>query len=196
MSRVDKPALLRRLFELGCQYSGQVLSYTQMLGQLQDAGTTVTLAHYLELLQSAGLLEGLGKYAGQMVRRRASSPKFQAYNNALITAQSDLSFAEARKDGAFWGRLVESAVGGWLVNAAQGTPVTVHYWASGDREVDFVLAKGAKAVAIEVKSTARRGRLSGMEAFCAEFPVHARLLVGGDGIPLDKFLTTDVLHWF
>ncbi|MCY2926425.1 MAG: DUF4143 domain-containing protein, partial [Planctomycetota bacterium] len=105
-----------------------------------------------ELLQSGGLLEGLGKYAGQMVRRRASSPKFQAYNNALITAQSDLSFAEARKDGAFWGRLVESAVGGWLVNAAQGTPVTVHYWASGDREVDFVLAKGAKAVAIEVKS--------------------------------------------
>jgi hypothetical protein len=28
LTRVDKPALLRRLFELGCRYSGQVLSYT------------------------------------------------------------------------------------------------------------------------------------------------------------------------
>ena len=48
-SRVDKPALLRRLFELACRYSGQILSYTKMLGQLQDAGNTTTLAHYLEL---------------------------------------------------------------------------------------------------------------------------------------------------
>ena len=61
MTRVDKPALLRRLFELGCRYSGQVLSYTKMLGQLQDAGNTTTLAHYLELLAGAGMLTGLSK---------------------------------------------------------------------------------------------------------------------------------------
>jgi len=54
MTRVDKPALLRRLFELSCRYSGQVLSYTKMLGQLQDAGNSTTLAHYLDLL--AGVL--------------------------------------------------------------------------------------------------------------------------------------------
>lgn len=58
LSRVDKPALLRRMFELGCRYSGQILSYTKMIGQLQDAGNTTTLAHYLELLGAAGMLTG------------------------------------------------------------------------------------------------------------------------------------------
>ncbi len=83
LSRVDKPALLRRLFELGCRYSGQVLSYTKMLGQLQDAGNTVTLAHYLDLLAAAGMLVGLPKYAGQVVRSRGSSPKLTVLNTAL-----------------------------------------------------------------------------------------------------------------
>jgi len=196
MRRVDKPALLRRLFELGCQYSGQVLSYNKMLGQLQDAGNTTTLAHYLELLQGAALLGGLSKYAGQKVRRRGSSPKFQVHNNALITAQSDLSFEEARASGEMWGRLVESAVGMWLVNAAKGTQVDVHYWSAGNHEVDFVLVKGAKVVAIEVKSTSRRGKLPGMAAFAKEFKVHRKLLVGADGIPIEEFMTTDILDWF
>lgn len=196
MRRVDKPALLRRLFELGCQYSGQVLSYNKMLGQLQDAGNTTTLAHYLELLQAADLLEGLGKFAGQRVRRRGSSPKFQVHNNALITSQWDLSFEQAKADGRSWGRLVESAVGMWLVNAAKGTQVSIHYWSAGNREVDFVLVKGAKAVAVEVKSSRRRGRLSGMEAFSNEFKVHKKLLVGADGIPIEEFMTTDLLSWF
>jgi hypothetical protein len=61
LTRVDKPALMRRLFELGCLYSGQILSYTKVLGQLQDAGNTTTLSHYLELLDTAGLLAGIEK---------------------------------------------------------------------------------------------------------------------------------------
>ncbi len=46
LSRVDKPALLRQLFRLGCDYSGQILAYNKMLGQLHDAGNTTTLAHW------------------------------------------------------------------------------------------------------------------------------------------------------
>lgn len=196
LHRVDKPALLRRLFELGCQYSGQILSYNKMLGQLQDAGNTTTLAHYLDLLKAAGLLERLPKYAGQRVRRRASSPKLQVHNNALMGAQLDVSYEETREDREIWGRLVESAVGMWLVNATQGTTIRVFYWASGNREVDFVLAKGAKIVAIEVKSSYRSPRLRGMEAFAREFKVHRMLLVGGDGIPIEDFITTDPASWF
>ena len=64
LSRVDKPVLLRRLFELACDYSGQILSYTKMLGQLREAGNTTTLAHYLELLSAAGMVTGLQKYSG------------------------------------------------------------------------------------------------------------------------------------
>ncbi len=196
LRRGDKPALLRRLFELGCQHSGQVLSYTKILGQLVDAGNTTTLARYLELLKAASLLEGLGKYAGQKVRQRASSPKFQVYNNALMSAQSGLTFEQARQDPKAWGRLVESAVGQWLINAAQGTPVSVHYWASGQCEVDFVLAKAKSVVAVEVKSTALRRRPSGMDAFAREFTVHRKLLVGEGGVAIEDFLTTEPDCWF
>ena len=119
LTRVDKPALLRRLFELGCRYSGQVLSYTKMVGQLQDAGNTTTLAHYLDLLAAAGMLTGLQKFAGQAVRQRASSPKLQVLNTGLMTAVSGLSTEEARADLPFYGRLVESAVGADLANAAE-----------------------------------------------------------------------------
>lgn len=138
----------------------------------------------------------LSKYAGQKVRQRGSSPKFQVHNNALITAQEELSLEEARDDGQAWGRLVESAIGMWLVNATQGTQVNVHYWSAGNCEVDFVLVKGAKVVAIEVKSASRRGKLPGMDAFAKEFKIHRKLLVGADGIPIEDFITTDVLHWF
>ncbi len=195
MQRVDKPVLLRQLFQVGCHYSGRVLSYNKLLGQLQDAGNTTTLAHYLELLKGCGLLEGLQKYAGQQVRRRASSPKFQVYNNALLTSQQDLTLREARQDAEHWGRLVESAIGAHLVNSARQSGFAVHYWTHVNREVDFVLARGKRIVAIEVKSTRRSCALPGMDAFASQFKTTRKLLVGEQGIPLDDFLATDPAAW-
>jgi uncharacterized protein len=142
MRRVDNPALLRRLFELGCQYSGQILSLTKMLGQLQDRGNTSTLAHYMDMLRGCGLLEGLQKYAGQKVRQRASSPKLQVHNNALLAALQNVEFEDARQDPEYWGRLVESSIGAHLVNQARASAVDVFYWRDVNEEVDFVLAKG------------------------------------------------------
>ena len=195
LTRVDKPALLRQLFELACAYSGRELSYQKMLGQLQDAGNTTTLAHYLELLAGAGMVTGLQKYAGDRARRRGSSPKLQVLNTALFTAQSGLIPPEARRDREFWGRLVESAVGAHLANAAALGACELFYWREGDREVDFVVRAGRRVVAIEVKSAARRGALGGLEAFTAEFRPDRKLLVGADGIPLDTFLERPAEAW-
>ena len=195
LSRVDKPALLRRLFDLGCAYSGQVLSYTKMLGQLQDAGNTTTLAHYLDLLAGAGMLTGLPKYAGDAARRRGSSPKLQVLNTALLTALSGLTYEEARSDRAFWGRLVESAVGAHLVNAAAGGACEVFYWRHRGREVDFVVRAGRRLLALEVKSGRAPELFPGMAAFAAAFRPTRTILVGGDGIPLEEFLTHPVEHW-
>jgi uncharacterized protein len=195
LTRVDKPALLRRLFELGCRYSGQVLSYTKMVGQLQDAGNTTTLAHYLDLLGSAGMLVGLPKFAGAAVRSRAASPKLQVLDTALLTAQSGYTFEEARADPEFWGRLVESAVGAHLANAAAAGTCELFYWRDRNREVDFVARAGRRLTAIEVKSERATGTLPGMEAFVSAFNPQRTLLVGGDGIPIDEFLSRPVEHW-
>ncbi len=195
LTRVDKPALLRRLFELGCRYSGQVLSYTKMLGQLQDAGNTVTLAHYLELLGAAGMVTGLPKYAGGVVRSRRSSPKLQVLNTALMTAQSGLTSAEALADREFRGRLVESAVGAYLANAAAAGTCEVFYWRERNREVDFVVRAGRMLTAIEVESGRTREMPPGLAAFAEAFKPDRTLLVGGDGIPVEDFLLAPVEHW-
>lgn len=195
VTRVEKPALLRRLFGLGCRYSGQVLSYTKMLGQLHDAGNTTTLAHYLELLAGAGMLTGISKYSGKMVRSRGSSPKLQVFNTALVTAQSGLSPAEARADSEFWGRLTESAVGAHLANAEASGDCELFYWREGNREVDFVVRAGRRLVAIEVKSGRTPLAHSGLAAFSEAFKPKRTLLVGGDGIPLEEFLSRPVTYW-
>ena len=195
LTRVDKPALLRRLFDLGCRYSGQVLSYTKMLGQLHDAGNTTTLAHYLDLLSAAGMLTGLPKYAGQAARQRGSSPKLQVLNTALVTAQSGLAPDEARADREFWGRLVESAVGAHLANAAAAGVCELFYWRDNNREVDFVVKTGRVVTAIEVKSGRAPEAQAGLAAFAEAFKPRRTLLVGGDGIPVDEFLLQPVEHW-
>ena len=199
LTRVDKPVLLKRLVELAAAHSGQVLSYTKMLGQLWDAGNTTTLARYLDLLGSAGLIAGLQKYAGSAVRRRGSSPKLNVLNNALMTAASGYSFAEAQADRTFWGRIVESAVGAHLVNTV-ASDIRVRYWRDGVREVDFVLQRGPKLVAIEVKSgPPRRSDSQTLVAFANRFSRSATvrcLLAGSGGVPLNEFLTAPAATWF
>ncbi len=195
LTRVDKPALLRRLFELACRYSGQVLSYTKMLGQLQDAGNSTTLAHYLDLLAGAGMVCGLSKYAGDVARSRASSPKLQVYNTALMSVTAGLSPAEARADREFRGRLVESAVGAHLVNAAAAGECEIYYWRDRGQEVDFIVRARNRLVAIEVKSGRAPQAHAGSAAFSATFKVRRSLLVGGDGIAVEDFLAKPVAHW-
>lgn len=187
LTRVDKPALLRKLFELGCLYSGQILSYTKIVGQLQDAGNTTTLAHYLQLLGTAGLLAGIEKFTGEQLRHRASSPKFQVHNTALLTAQQGDSLKDVIAKPDVWGRWVEAAIGAHLVNNQLSEGYTVHYWRHRNDEVDFVLERKGKVVGIEVKSGAVQ-KASGMEAFKRMHEPDKILLVGNSGIPWQEFL--------
>jgi len=195
LTRVDKPALLRRLFELACRYSGQILSYTKMLGQLQDAGNTTTLAHYLDLLAGAGMVCGLPKYAGDAARTRGSSPKLQVLNTALMTVTTGVSLEEAKSDREFHGRLVESAVGAHLANAAAAGEYELFYWRDRGQEVDFIVRSRNRLVAIEVKSGRAPQAHSGTAAFAGAFKVKRTLLVGGDGISVEDFLGRSVRDW-
>lgn len=194
LTRVDKPPLMRRLMELAARYSGQMLSYNKMLGQLQEAGNTNTLATYLDLLSDAGLVTGLPKYSKKLYLGRASSPKLNVLNTALMTAPLTYTFEEARADRTFWGRLVESGVGAHLANTA-GSAVELSSWRDGPHEVDFVLSRGPNLVGVEVKSGPRLGRLGGLSEFRKRFPGSRTLVVGERGVPLEEFLSHPARHW-
>lgn len=195
LTRVDKPALLRKLFELGCLYSGQILSYTKIVGQLQDAGNTTTLAHYLHLLDTAGLLAGIEKFTGEELRQRSSSPKFQVHNTALLTAQQAANLEEVQQQPDVWGRWVEASIGAHLVNHQLSEGYTVSYWRHRNDEIDFVLEKKGKVIGIEVKSGATQ-KAPGMDAFKKQHQPDKILLVGNSGISWPEFLKMNPLQLF
>ena len=195
LQTVHKPSLLRHLFALAAAFPAQYVSYNKMLGQLQDAGNTTTLAHYLKLLETAFLVSGLELYSAGRGRHRGSSPKLILWNSALIHALSLWSFAEARRDGGWWGRVVENAVGAHLLNHLPEPAWQVTYWREGNQEVDFVVTQGREVWALEVKS-GRPGRLSGLTAFRARYPRSQALLLGSDGIPLEDFFARSPSDFF
>jgi predicted AAA+ superfamily ATPase len=194
LSRVDKPALLRRLFELACRYSGQILSYTKMLGQLQDAGNTTTLAHYLDLQPER---EWSADCRSTRVMRHAAAlePKLQVLNTALMTVTAGVSPQEALADHELRGRLIESAVGAHLANAAAGGECELYYWRERGEEVDVVVKAHSRLTAIEVKSGRGPQSHPGTAAFAAAFKTKRTLLVGGDGISVEEFLSRPVSEW-
>ena len=195
LTRVDKPALMKRLFELGCLYSGQILSYTKVLGQLLDAGNTTTLSHYLELLDTAGLLAGIEKYAPDVIRQRSSSPKFQVHNTALVSAQRNELFKDELAKRDEWGRMVESAIGAHLINYAITEKFNLYYWRERNEEVDFVIERKGKVIGLEVK-TGATGSNSGMKAFKNKFNPDKVLLIGNAGLPWQEFLNLNPVSLF
>ncbi len=192
---IGKPALLRQTFELGASYSGKLLSLNKMLGSLQDAGNTVTLAGYVNLLDESGLLCGLRKYSIDMARRRASIPKFQVYNNALKMVYNPHTFEQAMMDRTVWGHIFESGIGAWIVSQAFVHRIEVFYWRDRDDEVDFILRKKGSVVAIEVKSNAEK-KTDGLAVFREKFNPKSAFIVGDGGISAEEFLTMDIRKLF
>jgi len=187
LTRVNKPALLKNLFELGCLYSGQILSYSKMLGQLHDAGNATTLANYLILLGGAGLLCGIEKYSLSPVRTKSSSPKLQVYNNALISSQNPLKFADVKNNPDAWGRVVESIVGTYLANESLRGRFNLYYWRDRNDEVDFVIESSGRLIGIEVKSSVSRSK-KGMSAFQKIFSPVKTICIDKMRLPWQEFI--------
>ena len=192
MERIEKPALLKALFAIGSAYSAQEVSYTKMLGQLQDAGNTVTIAHYLDLLSKAGLLSGLQKYSADILRVRRSSPRLMVHDTSLMTysagASRDLLLLDPEKKG----HLVESAVGAYLIARAAEEDFELYWWRTKQgKEVDFVLKKSSMLTAIEVKSGRMKGT-GGLKEFLRENPSGSALIIGDGQHLLEDFLNGDV----
>lgn len=192
---VGKPALLRQTLELGATYSGSLLSLTKMLGSLQDAGNTVTVAAYLNLLSDSGLLCGLQKFSIDTARRRASVPKFQVYNNALKNIYTPLSFQQVLLDRKEWGQIFESGIGAYLVSQAFVHRFEVFYWRERNDEVDFILRKKGSLVAIEVKSNAEK-QTKGLSKFKELFNPRHAFIVGDGGVSAEEFFEMNLPQLF
>jgi len=173
--RVTNPALFRQAFELLCAYPAQEISYTKLLGQLQDRGNTDLIKHYIELYEAAFLLHALQKFSAKAWLSRASSPKILPACPALhsmATGLTDVTDAERR------GRAFELAVGAEL----RQQPGDLTYWRARDNEVDFVYRYRDRLYAIEVKSGCKKST-RGLDAFCNKAPGARRVVITPDNFP-------------
>ena len=160
---IQKPALLRQLFDLAMRYPAQEISFQKLLGQLQDEGNSATIKHYLEILAAGFLLVTLEKFSGSAVRQKSSSPKILPLSPALIHAFTDPEKIET--DGEWKGRVFEAVIGAHLYRL----PGELMYWREGNVEVDYVLKIDGNVIGIEVKS-GRRKRQNGIIAFKKAYP--------------------------
>ena len=192
-TKIDKPALLRQLFDVGIDYSTQIVSYNKMLGQLQDAGNTTTLAKYLRLLEQAGLLSGLNKYSGRVIETKGTIPKFQVHNAALFSALKRKTFIESYSNPVEWGHIVENSVGTHLIaQVNKYSNAALYYWRENNHEIDYVIVFGEQVIGIEVKSGDGGMSETASKKFEERFPGSKLILVGKHGIPYEVFMKADL----
>jgi len=188
MEQIRKPALLRSLFTLGAMNSARELSYYKILGQLMDAGNTVTLAHYLKLLDQARILCGHQKYTETKIKTRQSSPRFMVYDTSLMVWAAGSVRKNFMELPETKGHLVESAVGACLLARGIEEGFSVFYWREREAEVDFVIENRANALTtIEVKSGRLKNSAGSME-FIRRYPHALSLTVGDSNCSLEDFL--------
>ncbi len=195
LTSIQKPALLKNLFEVGCIYSSQILSYTKIIGNLSDRGNTVTLAHYQSLLDKIWFISGLQKYSGSKISVRNSIPKWNVYNNAFFNVYSNLSLMDCEPGSAIYGRMVESAIGSYLLNQCRINNISLYYWRDGNSEVDFILKKGSKLISLEVKSGTIKNN-KGLSEFAGRFKTFKTIVISNDTISWKDFIKIDINSLF
>ncbi|MBF0298610.1 MAG: ATP-binding protein [Oligoflexia bacterium] len=166
ISRVKSPALFKQCFDLVCSYPAQEISYTKLLGQLQDKGNTDLIKYYLELLEGAYLVKQLFKFSNKKILSKSSSPKILPLCPALYSTTLDASMDESEK-----GRCFELMIGAELIKL----PGEIYYWREKNFEVDFVYKFAKKIFAIEIKS-GRKKNSKGLEEFKKRF-INAELII-------------------
>jgi predicted AAA+ superfamily ATPase len=197
LTLVTKPALLRRLFEMAASYSSQMLSYTKILGQIQDKGNASTLVRYMDLLDESCLVTALEQYSTRLISVKSSTPKFQIQNPALFSALQTETLENALADPAWWGRIIENAIGAHLLDLSRkNSLLKVYYYRHYDLEVDFVLKYGKKILAIEVKSQPNKPSAENLAAFSKKFPVAGVLLIDNKTLTWQNFLNMGVEQIF
>ena len=167
---VKSPALFRQAFEIILSYPAQEISFTKLLGQIQDKGNVELIKHYIHLYEGAFLVKALEKYSPKKLKTKSSSPKILPLAPCLYYVNALEPYTDEVK-----GRIFELVVGAQLFR----TGAELMYWREGKYEVDYVLKRGKTIWGIEVKS-GRKKALSGLTEFSKRFPTARTALITMD----------------
>jgi predicted AAA+ superfamily ATPase len=162
---VKKPALFKQTAEILASYPGKEISYTKILGQLQESGNVDLVKYYIELFEAAYLFKAVHKYSG--AKSKLSSPKILCLAPAISYAFCSIAID--------FGWLFENAVGAELLKHVD----KLYYWREGDYEIDFIVEVRKKLIAIEVKSGRNKNSKS-LDVFKKSYPEMDILIIDPD----------------
>ena len=169
-STVKSPTLFKQAFEILISYPAQEISYTKLLGQLQNKGNVELIKYYIRLYEGAFLVRSLEKFSNKKIKIKTSSPKILPMAPCLYFLNILDEYSSEERGHAF-----ELLVGTQLVRTGH----ELYYWREGKYEVDYILKKGKKIWAIEVKS-GRNKTTSGLQKFRDEYPHSSAVLISPD----------------
>lgn len=147
------PALsVRRLWQMLAHSQGQMLNSSKIGASLGLSHTTIR--SYVDLLATAFLIRVLNPWSGNLKKRLVRSPKVYVRDSGILHALLELDSFDSIAGHPSYGHSFEGMVLENIMSVLQpGWRTSFFRTARGD-EIDLVLEKGTRRVAIECKASA------------------------------------------
>lgn len=141
-----------RFLQISALFHGQTLNISSLA---RDAGTQrTTVAGYLDILEDTLMTFRLPAYKAGLRVKEKSHPKLYWFDPGVVRAiKGQLGPVTIEERGPLFEGLVAQILRAY--KSYKRLFESWSYWASGNRDVDFLIFKGSRCVAIEVKSGTR-----------------------------------------
>lgn len=167
LHQIERPSVFRKLLELAAADIGNLVNLTEWAGLAQASRSTV--GRYLEIAEEAHVLRLVPPFAGGKRSEITGTPKVFFLDNGLRNAV--FGGFHASSDRADRGALWENAVFNELSKRLELLDEILFWRSKSGAEVDFVVRREGRMVAIEVKAAEltrpvlSRGTHSFLEAY-------------------------------
>lgn len=180
LQAVTNTAIFRQVVKIALSLPCQEISFTKLLGQLSEKGSSASVKNYLELMEKAFLIKLLYRFSQGVIRKRTSSPKIVPLAPALIHGYCDPQ--QIVENPSWFGHVYESVI----ISKFADTGYDLFYWSNSREDVDLVIDSGKDIYAVEIKSS-QNYDLRGLKAFKAKYTKAKTIL-------LERRLGEDLLN--
>jgi uncharacterized protein len=148
LARIESLVEFRRLMRAACLRLANLVNQTELA---RDTGIPrVTVQRYLDLLEVSHQLVRLEPYSVNRTKRLIKSPKLYWTDTGLALHLGE----EDEPTGAYLENLVLCDLLAWR-DAEPSRPSVLYWRTAGGEEVDFVLERRGRLLAVEVKASPR-----------------------------------------
>jgi uncharacterized protein len=139
-----------RFWRMLAHSHGQVLNASKLAGSMGVSSHTIR--KYIDLLEQTFMVRALAPYSGNLKKRLVKSPKIYIRDTGILHALLNIETMEELFAHPVYGASYEGYV---IENIVPRLPrwQASYYRTSNNAEIDLLLTKGIKKIAVEIKSS-------------------------------------------